>query len=269
MKPVAGFGVGDLAVSADGSTVVGGTPGSDTEAALWTEQDGLVRLGIPIGADESQAAYASADGSAVAVRAWENDPNNPSGTAIRTSATLWTETEGLRDLGQLPAGWQSTHPRGISDDGDVLLGTGGPGRGISVPFLWSRDAGITPLQTLEGIGNYGEVFPLMMTGDASIVLGNYLGGVSPTVPFVWDARHGTRDLGQVLVEDHGLKEVFFDNVRAISPDSTALVVRKGRANENQMWLLILDKPLVTATPEPANLLMTLFGVSILAARRKW
>jgi hypothetical protein len=257
-----------VAVSADGSTLVGSTPGSETEAVLWTEQSGIVRLGVPIDADESRAQYVSADGSAVAIRAWENNPNNPSGTALRTSAIRWTETEGFHDLGRRPDGWQSTHPWGISDDGDILLGTGGPGHGISVPFLWSRDTGITSLPTLEGIGDYREVFPLMMTANAAIVLGNYLGGDLPSVPFVWDGQHGARELGQVLIDDHGLEDVFFDNVRAISPDGTALVVRQGGANLSQMWVIYLDKPLVTPIPEPASWLMTLIGVSAVAARRQ-
>jgi hypothetical protein len=249
----------NIAVAADGSTIVGGTPGSGPEAFYWKSDAGVVRIGVP-GGDGSSAQDVSADGSTIAIRAWENDPNNPNGTALRTTAAIWTETEGFAEVGPLPDGWQSTHPWGISDNGEFLLGTGGPERGNSIPFLWSRIHGISPLPALDGVGNYREVFPLMMTADGSIVLGNYLGTPEPSVPFVWDAQHGVRDLRQVLVDDHGLGDVFFDNVRAISPDGTALVVRKAGASASEMWAIYLDRPLVAGVPEPATACLMLCAI---------
>jgi uncharacterized membrane protein len=242
-------GGGNPWVSADGSTVVGEL---DRMPVRWREADGVVSLGMPTGADRSWAVGASADGRAIAVRASIANPANPNGTELSAFSTIWTEDVGYLDLGPLPEGWVSSRPWNISDDGRVLLGNIAPEEGNSRPFLWSQAEGFQLLPELDGESGR-EVFPLMMTADASIVVGDYFGGPENSVPFVWDRIHGTRRIVDVLRDDHGLDEVFFNNVRGLSPDGSAMFVSNAIATDQnwESWIIQLDGPLV-ALPQPGD-----------------
>jgi probable HAF family extracellular repeat protein len=116
-----------LAVSADGSTVVGrGWGASGEEAFRWTNGGGMVGLGDLPGGDmfESEGLGVSADGATVV------------GTGYGDSgpeAFIWDAIHGMReldvvlaDLGLGPAlsGWHLTSATAISDDGLAIVGFG-------------------------------------------------------------------------------------------------------------------------------------------------
>src|SRR4030095_5210836 len=81
-------------VSGDGSVVVGGANSSTGgEAYRWTEAEGMVGRGVPLGFSESSAEAISSDGKVVVGVAF---------AGISSEAFRWTETEGMTGLGHLP-----------------------------------------------------------------------------------------------------------------------------------------------------------------------
>src|SRR5262245_37318037 len=87
----------DLAVSADGSVVVGTRfAGPSVEAFRWTAATGVVGLGdLPGDTAGSNAAAVSADGGVVV---------GVSGSASGQEAFRWTSGGGMVGLGDLPGG---------------------------------------------------------------------------------------------------------------------------------------------------------------------
>ena len=115
-------------ISADGLVAVGrGYSGayalSTHEAFRWTAGSGLVPLGFLPCFDWTVARAASADGSVI-VGDPEMDPSD--------CAFIWDATRGIRnlrevlttDLGLNLAGWQLKTARGISGDGNTIVGYG-------------------------------------------------------------------------------------------------------------------------------------------------
>ncbi len=124
-----------LAVSADGSTVVGGMGNtrdlpSRYEAFRWTENDGTVPLGdLPGDPFESFAYGVSGDGSIVVGHANFDDD-----TWVGGDAFIWDADNGMRnlqevlvqdyDLGFSLEGWTLHHAESVSTDGNVIVGYG-------------------------------------------------------------------------------------------------------------------------------------------------
>lgn len=115
-------------ISADGNVVVGAsessqTQGGATEAFRWTAADGMIGLGFLPGDDGSSAYDASADGSVIV---------GASSNLSDTEPFLWDSLHGIRelrlvltsDLGLDLAGWDLREARGVSDDGQTIVGWG-------------------------------------------------------------------------------------------------------------------------------------------------
>ncbi|MEZ6073240.1 MAG: hypothetical protein R3C10_23960 [Pirellulales bacterium] len=114
-----------VAVSADGSTIVGNSSSTNGyQAFRWTEAGGMVGLGdLPGGQYSSRAAAVSGDGSIVIGYGTTSNPNSVE------EAFIWDETNGMRrvadalaDLGVDLTGWTLRYAKGISDDGNVIGG---------------------------------------------------------------------------------------------------------------------------------------------------
>ncbi len=117
------------AVSADGSTVTGGSQSSDSlsrsEAFRWTAATGMVGLGdLPGGVFASAGQDVSGDGSTVV--GWgATDGNIP-------AAFLWMEETGMVNLRDYLiaqgvdnlASWRLTEATAISADGQTIIGFG-------------------------------------------------------------------------------------------------------------------------------------------------
>ncbi|MCH7604035.1 MAG: hypothetical protein IIB54_14845, partial [Planctomycetes bacterium] len=139
-------GLGDLAfgifrsnafgVSADGSVVVGhGASGSGQEAFRWTSGGGMVGLGdLAGGSFESWAFGVSADGSVVV---------GHSRTALGLEAFIWDAVNGMQNLrvvlesqlGLDLTGWTLGNARGISADGQTIVGWGTNPDGFAEAFI--------------------------------------------------------------------------------------------------------------------------------------
>jgi len=106
---------------------------------------------------------------------------------------------------------------------------------------------------------------LDMTPDASVVTANQQIG-DELIPLIWDQRHGTRQLHDVLIADHGFNpaDLSFNYIRGISADmKTLLVVRWQAGSGYPVSVLYLDKPLVAPVPEPAGCSLALLGISLM------
>lgn len=110
-----------LAISADGSAIAGQK--SRSESVRWTEQEGIVELGLLPGKTFSRAIDISADGSiVVGLAGWDAE------------AFIWNADHGMRllqdvlvndyGLDDQLAGWTLTEAARISDDGTVIAGQG-------------------------------------------------------------------------------------------------------------------------------------------------
>lgn len=177
-----------FAVSADGSTVVGGTgPGIELpepmRAFRWTAQTGMVSLGTLPGHDNSYALGVSADGSVVVgvSRQLEIDAD---GNIVmeHTRAFRWTPQTGMVSLGTLP-GYNLSVARAVSADGSVVVGWC---EGPSIrAFRWTAQTGMVNIGTLPGAS--GSIANAV-SADGSVVVGISDGA------FRWTARTGMKAL---------------------------------------------------------------------------
>lgn len=147
------------AISADGTTIVGGSNG----AWRWTAATGQVSLN---GAD---AVGVSGDGTTVFGR----DGSSP------TTGALWTSANGWQSIGSLPGGSGGcpdlSNPYNLSDGGDVATGLGWDGCS-AFAFRWSSANGFEQLPQQGPFSSRGND----VSGD-----GTHVGG--------WDeAGNGTR-----------------------------------------------------------------------------
>ncbi len=193
-------------ISGDGSTVVGWarsiTSGvNDFEAFRWTEEDGMVGLGLLDGGTFSQANGVSEDGSVITGVA-------RTGTN-QSLAFRWTEEDGMVSLGDLPGALTNSGGRAISADGSTIVGNAYSHLGQEA-FRWTEDDGMVGLGILNvGRGDDGgPVYFSMATAvsaDGSIIGGNSSSATpGGSEAFIWDDVNGMRSLSQVLTNDYGI-----------------------------------------------------------------
>jgi probable HAF family extracellular repeat protein len=158
-----------------------------SHAFLWDAVGGMQDLGdLPGGIDESLAIGINNAGQVVGAGqvlggGWQETGG---------SAFLWDATDGMRDLGDLPGGYDASRAYGINDTGQVV-GKIDRNSGHHA-FLWDTTNGIQDLGSLPGgvsdlsvavaINDVGQV-----VGESSATGGRH--------PFLWDTENGMRDLG--------------------------------------------------------------------------
>ncbi|HVP28588.1 MAG TPA: PEP-CTERM sorting domain-containing protein [Myxococcota bacterium] len=170
-----------MAVSADGSTVVGVSvtdhPNLGEEAFRWTASGGMVGLGFLPEENASYANGVSADGSVVV-----GNTGLSFGEAFR-----WTASGGMVGLGFLPGGVDS-QAYGISADASVVVGASG-----GQAFRWTASSGMVGLGTLPR-GTASNAYGV--SADGSVVVG--IGDTArngPVQAFRWTASGGMVGLG--------------------------------------------------------------------------
>ena len=171
-------------ISADGTVVVGNTQG-EYETFRWTEEDGMVLLGlatVPVLGGGAGTPDVSADGTKV-------------------SATILgaDETYGTQGVWTLGSGWQETMPPtppdgglmdnfygsawGLSYDGGTVVGLywrpGQPG-GSAHASAWTEATGVVDLGSATGSGRANDA-----SGDGSVVVGWVESPVGVWQPTVW------------------------------------------------------------------------------------
>lgn len=165
-----------LAISADGSTVVGaGQSATGRMAFRWTTELGMAELGTTPGDVESTATGLSADGSVIA---------GYTGSFPQLQAFRWTELGGTTSLSTSPAGFSSAYATGISGDGSIVVGVGNTG--MTSAFSWDETNGMVDLGHLSEVENSQA---LAISNDGSTIVGESWGLLGPT-SFRWTAQTG-------------------------------------------------------------------------------
>ena len=171
-----------LAISADGSTIVGlALPSSNYGRAFrWTRDDGMVDLGVLSGGLTSSATAVSADGSVVA------GYSVFSGNIMKSFR--WTEDTGMVDIGSL--GGDNTQAAAISANGQVIVGSANYSAGVSGrAFRWTESTGIVALSSDISAAT-------AVNADGSVVVGNLIrSDFSGYDAFRWTQNGGLASLG--------------------------------------------------------------------------
>lgn len=227
-SPAAGLsGLGDLAggsftswanaVSPDGAVVVGYSSSSNgTEAFRWTSA-GMVGLGdLPGGSFNSWANAVSQDGAVVVGM----------GQGSFNEAFRWTQAGGMVALGMLPGGNQS-EARGVSGDGNTVVGVG-TATGVSeMAFRWTQAGGMAALGDLHG----GEMRSRAnaISADGTVIVGQST-SANGREAFRWTAAGGMVGLGDLPGGS------FQSEALAVSADGSVVVGTATSASGSQAFI---------------------------------
>lgn len=214
-----------LAVSSDGSVVVGSFSRDGGQAFLWTAAGGLVVIGdYPEGLVDGRANGVSGDGTIVV------------GTGLVTAgakAFRWTSASGMQALGSLPGG-VVTSADGISSDGLVIVGSSDSSQGTQA-YRWTSETGMVGLGDLAG-GQFASVAKAT-SADGSVVVGWGTSGAfsSPgngRQAIRWTSSEGMVGLGFLPEGSAG------GEARAVSGDGQIIVgktINLSNAEEAFVW----------------------------------
>jgi hypothetical protein len=197
---------------------------------------------MPPGMNVSIASAMSADGSMVV------GTTGVVGNDASYDGFIWHEETGFQVLGPKPDGWERTFPWLVSADGRVVFGKDScHGCSFGSVFRWTADDGV---QMLPDFQNSRQFYVLRdLTPDGSIVVGATWEGTTATIrASIWDERHGTRDLRELLVSEHGLKDAdlpILYQATGISADARAIIGSHPDSENRGGWAIYLDKPLVS------------------------
>jgi hypothetical protein len=197
--------------------------------------------------DRSFAVDVSANGSVIVGTAYIFN-----GSAI--DGFIWNELNGFAGFGPKPTGWERAVPHVVSADGSIVFGSeNGPAAVAQRAFRWTAQEGIHP------IPGFSESRPLWyvindVTPDGSILVGSTWAGDDGATSraSIWDEQHGTRDLRDVLISDHGFAAADLPTLHiatGISADAKTIIGSSSFSESQGGWIIYLDKPLVTTLPE--------------------
>ncbi len=169
MQPIAGNSSQANAISRNGSVIVGefAVESGAPQGYRWTQAGGLQPLASLNGSTSSYARGVSADGRYIV--------GVTSTSTTRSKATVWRD--GLPSELAVPANWLGANPLAVSDNGQIVVGTGAPVvGGATGAAIW------TPATGLESLADYlasrGAVIP------AGVLLEDCIGVSSDGTTFV-------------------------------------------------------------------------------------
>jgi probable HAF family extracellular repeat protein len=175
-----------IAVSADGSTVVGMShTGTWFEAVRWDSAGQVESLGS---GQPSEAYGVSADGSVIVGRR----PVDGSTEAFR-----WSSTQGLIGLGDLPGGIFASGAKDVTADGRVIVGYGYAGNQAETS-RWTVETGMVGLGAVPG-SDFGNS-AAGVSADGAVIVGNVQRLSFPSLAleaFRWTSQTGMAGLGDL------------------------------------------------------------------------
>jgi probable HAF family extracellular repeat protein len=244
-----------FATTPDGQLAAGAgysCPPCNHTAAYWL--DGVITsLGQPAAGALSSFAYAvSSAGNAFAGAFWATPTSG-------LEAFLWTETDGMAGLGDLPGGLKQSQANGISADGEAIVGWGMTGTGTEA-FLW-RDGSMLGLGATPGRNKSSAN---AISGDGRTVVGDsWLTPGRDNEAFIWIEGEGMLAVSDLLVNRLGLDLGGWSLTGAtdISSDGRVIVGRgRDPQGNNQGWIAVIDEPSSSA-------LLGVVATALLARRR--
>jgi probable HAF family extracellular repeat protein len=227
-------GLGDLAGGTFGSTAYGVSGGGEVivgiaqsalsgtrpEAFRRTATNGMLGLGDLPGGNSASTAYAVSEDGKVIV----GYSSSSNATAGASEAFRWTRESGMLALGDFPGGNFSSIAYGISGDGAVAVGRGYSGAvdlNTHEAFRWTAETGLVRLGFIPcsdwSIAHAASFDGSVIVGDPESNRGD--------CAFIWDARHGMRNLHEVLTNEYGLNVTGWQlsGARGISADGAVMV----------------------------------------------
>jgi uncharacterized membrane protein len=212
--PGGAFGSRAVAVSADGSIVVGSgnqlvAPAPVVEAFRWTAEGGMQGLGdLPGGDFQSVAADVSADGSIIVGLGTRGFGGS------RREAFLWTQAGGMQGLGDIPGGPSESVALAVSADGGIVLGYGDyNASGTQQAFRWTASGGMQGLGYLPG-GFYSSAAGISADNWTIVGASRSVNGFEACL---WTASGGIQGLGDLPGGG------FFSAASDVSADGTIIV----------------------------------------------
>jgi hypothetical protein len=157
-----------VAVSADGSVVLGEQRRPLVRAFRWTRALGAVTLEPVAGDDWTQARALSADGATVL-----GHSSGPFGARL----FVWTEATGTRAVENLP-GYTSCLAAGVTFGRTSGLAVGGLctiEAGQPRPFVWAGQDVLLALGPADALDGYEPTGPVAVTADGSVAVGRASG----------------------------------------------------------------------------------------------
>jgi probable HAF family extracellular repeat protein len=283
--------VGQVAVSADGGTIVSTVRGTDgiQTASVWAGGTSWRSLGgfpdsPPLDGSLSSGYGVSGNGSVVVGLGWL-----PTG---RGHAFRWEGSTGMVDLGSLTPG-RSSRANAVSADGRVIVGwddaatgyrrgavwrdgremlldpSGQAGEALAVnsngslivgvgypgntqdAYLWSATGGFVDLGMLPG-GDFDRATAYALSDDGSVVVG-FSGFGFDRNGFLWTPATGMLSLDSYL-RDQGVDLTGWQltSPLAVSADGTTLAGWGIHAGGVEGWVVRLQP---TAVPEPSPIVL--------------
>ncbi len=236
-----GFGI-----SGDGSVVVGEawTLKGHVLACRWSNGtiDSLTFPGVHYG----RAYDASANGSVVVGYYSLPDVFNV------THAFRWTLSAGMQDLGTL--GGEISEARGVSADGETVVGSAQDSTGWAHAFRWTEATGMEDLGTLGGTTS--KAYAVSEDGNIIVGTSKLLNEVAHA--FIWTADSGMQDLNILydsLISKYS--ELFY--AYDISPNGRFIVGQgyNSETKRHEGFLLDRGKPTgvqdFTSAPQESDL----------------
>jgi probable HAF family extracellular repeat protein len=249
-------------ISADGTVIVGrGNHGPQIgapwhEAWRWTAQTGMVPLGRLYQEGYSYADGVSADGSVV-VGESRNFGFYPE--PFRWQNGIMTA------LGYLEPHHDYGYARAVSGDGQTVVGfstefgSGEPNHA----FRWTAETGMTYLGDLPD-GRRAQI-ARGVSHDGSRVVGSGQSGKA----FIWDQEHGSRWIGQILVDDYGFdisEWHYLSDIRGISADGRTVAGTGWRYDAPGSTAIHGQSFLAYLPPRPCDLPGNVDGNCVVDAR---
>lgn len=190
-------------LSADGRFVTGfSATANGSEAFIWSQQTGILGLGVPAGSDSSTAFGVSNDGGTVV------GFHEPLNTARAGRALLWTSSSGATDFDPFPAGATDRVARDISADGGTIVGHYRSGTETpTIAFHWDGTT-LTDVLT-SGVASG-------VSADGSVVVGTQLFNPDGPPPLLHQAFRWTSSVGVLRLGylDGGSEFSFAEGVSA-------------------------------------------------------
>lgn len=245
--PAGAVGTYPLAVAANTPTVTGyvywgGSPEEQHEAFSWSSQTGIRLLGDLAGGNlASEGRAISPDGRLVAgkagngARAWGTVWMDGVGPTVVTSdfwlfingmtpdgtsmvggggrAMRWTSDSGESNLGDLPGGRELSAARGVSADGQTIVGLGSSASGFEA-FRWTAATGMVGLGTLGGSALWSEANAISADGSTIVGFSSTAAG--------YEAFKYREDTGMVALGDLPGGAVYA-NARSTTADGSIVV----------------------------------------------
>jgi probable HAF family extracellular repeat protein len=214
-----------LAISADGSTVVGwsSSANGDSEAFRWRAGSGMEGLGdLPTSRFQSEASACSEDGDVVIGKGLVIANGMAQPQAMR-----WESATGMIGLGFLPGGTDRSYAIDCSADGGIVVGSGATAAGNET-FRWTQNTGLTSIGLLPDASGAAtrSNSPLACSSDATVIAGSgaALEEGGPQSLWIWSEAAGFTDVAFAPGEPlkNGAPPLFRGNI-LVSDDVNSMV----------------------------------------------